>query len=130
MPIEKDLPDKWGVVSFQRRRYPRIDITLPVEYDIVEKGEPRIRSVVAMNISSGGLLLILPEYLPVSSYLKIKIYLGDRVVEALVQVVWTELLTGREINEFRCGVFFVSISDEDLDFVKQFVLEYMERKRQ
>lgn len=120
---------KWGAVSFQRRRFPRIDITLPVEYSVVEREEDKFRHVIAQNISSGGLLLILPEFQPVSTSLKIRIYLGKKSIDAEVKVAWAELLTGRERNEFRCGVFFVNIQEVDLEFIKQFVVEYMERLR-
>jgi len=120
---------KWGLVSFQRRRYPRIDITLPVEYRLITDREKPPKSVVAMNISAGGLLLILSEYLPVSSCLEMTLYIGDRSINTVVQIAWTELLTGREINEFRCGVFFVNISEGDLEFIKQFIKEYMERRK-
>lgn len=120
---------KWGAVSFQRRRFPRIDITLPVEYSVFEAEEDKLRSVIAQNISSGGLLLILPEFQPLSTCLKIRIYLGLRSIDAEVKVAWTEFLTGREKNEFRCGVFFVNISEADLEFIRQFIAGYMERTR-
>ncbi len=120
---------KWGLVSFQRRRYPRIDITLPVEYRLITHKEKPPKSVVAMNISAGGLLLILSEHLPAASCLEMTLHIGDKSINTVVQVAWTELLTGREINEFRCGVFFVNISDKDLEFIRQFIREYMERRR-
>lgn len=118
---------KWGAVSFQRRRFPRIDITLPAEYSVVEREEDKLRTVTAQNISSGGLLLILPEFQPLSTCLKIRIYLGTRSIDVEVKVAWTELLTGRERNEFRCGVYFTTIAEADLQFIKQFIAEYMER---
>lgn len=123
------LQSKWGAVAFQRRRFPRIDITLPLEYSPLETKEDKFKSVVAQNISSGGLLLILPELNPLSTCLKIRIYLGNKSIDAEVKVVWTELLTGREKNEFRCGVFFTDISDGDLELIKQFINEYLERDR-
>ncbi len=120
---------KWGAVSFQRRRFPRIDITLPVEYGVIEIKDDKLRTVIAQNISSGGLLLVLPEFQPVSTCLKIRIYVGERSMDAEVKVAWTELLTGRERNEFRCGVCFVTIAEDDLEFIKQFITEYMEHER-
>lgn len=120
---------KWGVVSFQRRRFPRIDVTLPVEYSILEAEKEGTRSVVAQNISMGGLLLILPELQAVPTCLKIRIYIGVRAIDAEVKVAWTELLTGRERNEFRCGVHFMNVAEADLSFIKEFIAEYMERNK-
>jgi len=125
--IDRQSQPRWGAVSFQRRRFPRIDITLPVEYAVIEGEEGRFRAVTARNISMGGLLLILPEFQAESTCLRIRIYIGDRPVDAEVRVAWTELLTGRERNEFRCGVYFIDISEEDLEFIKKFIVEYMER---
>lgn len=126
---ENQRKPKWGAVSFQRRRFPRIDITLPVEYSVIEISDDKFRTVVAQNISSGGLLLILPEFQPLSTCLKIRIYIGMRAIDAGVKIAWTELLTGREKNEFRCGVYFTNISEADLGFIKQFIAEYMEREK-
>ncbi len=127
--IKNQGQSKWGAVSFQRRRFPRIDITLPVEYGVVEIKDDKFRTVIAQNISSGGLLLVLPEFQPISTCLKIRIYVGVRSIDAEVKVAWTELLTGREENEFRCGVCFINISEGDLEFIRQFITEYMERER-
>lgn len=124
---DKQWQYRWGAVSFQRRRFPRIDITLPVEYTVVDAEQGKFRPVTAQNISIGGLLLILPEFQAESTCLRIKIYIGERPINAEVKVAWTELLTGRERNEFRCGVYFVDVSESDLEFIRQFITEYMER---
>lgn len=127
---ENQRRSKWGAVSFQRRRFPRIDITLPVEYHVVETEEEKVKAVVAQNISSGGLLLLLPEFQPVSTCLRVRLYLGTRDIGAGVKVAWTEILTGREKNEFRCGVCFTDIVEGDLEFIREFISEYMERERE
>ncbi|MDZ4384759.1 MAG: PilZ domain-containing protein, partial [Nitrospirota bacterium] len=115
---------------FQRRRFPRIDITLPVEYNVVETEEEKVKAVIAQNISTGGLLLVLPEFQPVSTCLRVRLYLGTRDIDAGVRVAWTEILTGREKNEFLCGVFFTDIVAGDLEFIREFITEYMERERE
>lgn len=94
---------------------------------MVEAEQCKFKSVTAQNISIGGLLLILPEFQAESTCLRIKIYIGERPIDAEVKVAWTELLTGRERNEFRCGVYFINVSEADLEFIKQFIVEYMER---
>ena len=92
--------------------------------------EEKIKAVIAQNISSGGLLLLLPEFQPVSTCLKVRLYLGIRAIDAGVKVAWTEILTGREKNEFRCGVCFTDIMEQDLEFIREFIIEYMERERE
>lgn len=127
---ENQRQSKWGAVSFQRRRFPRIDIILPVEYNVIETEEEKVKAVIAQNISTGGLLLVLPEFQPVSTCLRVRLYLGTRDIEAGVRIAWTELLTGREKSEFRCGVCFTDIVEGDLEFIREFISEFMERERE
>jgi c-di-GMP-binding flagellar brake protein YcgR len=127
---------KWGAVSFQRRRFPRIDITLPVEYAVLseEAGSSPGRTVTAHNISGGGLLLILPEFHPETTRLKLKIHLPGVVtdgpptlsIETEVTVAWTEIRTGLERNEYRCGVSFGRVDERDIEAIRTFVRGQME----
>jgi c-di-GMP-binding flagellar brake protein YcgR len=106
-----------------------------VEYTPADKGAVLSRRVVAENISSGGLLLILTEFFPVSSRLRLRLHLPSVVpsspglitIDSEVQVVWTELQTGLERDEYRCGVFFTQIDGQDLEKVKEFIKAQMER---
>jgi c-di-GMP-binding flagellar brake protein YcgR len=122
---------KWGAVSFQRRRFPRIDITLPVEYAVLseEAGGSPGRTVTAQNISGGGLLLILPEFHPESTLLRLKIHLPGALsdgppitsIETEVTVAWTEIRTGLERHEYRCGVYFSRVDERDIEAIRTFV---------
>jgi c-di-GMP-binding flagellar brake protein YcgR len=126
---------KWGAVSFQRRRFPRIDITLPVEYTPLGGAGLLPRKIFTENISGGGLLLILTEFFPQSSRLRLRIHLPEVsasssslvAIESEVEVVWTEIRTGHERDEYRCGVLFTRIEERDLDRIKEFVKAQMER---
>jgi acyl-CoA synthetase (NDP forming) len=58
--MEKEEKGKfhYGTVNFEKRRHPRVDVDLPVEY---APGDPSIHQGRALNMSEGGLLLYLPE---------------------------------------------------------------------
>ena len=128
---------KWGTVAFQRRRFPRIDVTLPAVYGTLAEGSggAPIRMGTGENIGEGGLLLILPEYFPESTRLSLTLYLpaasgGSPPLISMdmeVTVAWTELRTGLERNEYRCGVSFNRIDPQDLEKIRAFVREQMER---
>jgi len=68
---EKKVKPRYGTVNFERRKYPRVGVDLPVEYSrtglSVEQGR-------AINASEGGLLLHLPEQMGVGHHLRLKLF--------------------------------------------------------
>ncbi len=48
-------PPRYGIVNFERRKYPRFSVDLPVEYYKI--GSPVKHKGRAMNASQAGLLL-------------------------------------------------------------------------
>jgi len=68
--------------------------------------------------------MYLPMPVPIGATMKLKIHLPDRVtIFCSARVVWTELLTGLEVNDFKAGVAFDQISDGDLDILRNFIKE-------
>jgi hypothetical protein len=65
------MPD---IVSFERRRYPRFNIDLPVRYNKVDSSIGY--NGRAMNMSEGGLLICSPERIGIHQHLKSKLFLS------------------------------------------------------
>ncbi len=113
---------RYGTVNFEKRRHPRFNVDLPVEYArsdlIVKHGE-------AVNVSEEGLLLHLPEKTEVGQHLSLKLFFSSGVefntIETLVQVVWTDIHLGKDWGDYRTGVKFVNISLLDLEKLKIFL---------
>lgn len=117
---EKEAKPSHGAVSFEKRRQPRFNIDLPIEYSRIDS--PIGHTGQGLNISEGGLLIYFPEQMDLSQYLRLKFFLpsGSEIstIETLVEVVWMEIhLEG----DYRAGVRFVDISLEDMTKLKNFL---------
>jgi len=54
---EKENKPRYGTVNFEKRRHPRFNMDLPVEY---ERSGPVVNHREVVNINEDGLLLHLP----------------------------------------------------------------------
>jgi c-di-GMP-binding flagellar brake protein YcgR len=113
---------RYGTVNFEKRKYPRFNIDLPVEY---ARSTLSVKQGRAFNVSQGGLLLYLPERLELGQELTLKLFFPSgtalETVETLVQVVWIDIQLGETGGDYRTGVCFVDISAEDLDKLMRFL---------
>jgi hypothetical protein len=119
---EKKVKPRYGTVNFEKRKHPRFSVDLPVEYSrtelFVEQGR-------AINASEGGLLLCLPEQMPIGNHLRLKLFftMGSELnaIETVVEVVWVDMLLEKDRGDYRTGVRFVDISTEDVSKLKDFL---------
>ena len=119
---EGENKPRYGTVNFEKRKHPRFNVDLPVEYArsdrVVNHGE-------AVNVSEEGLLLYLPEKIEVGQHLNLKLFFSSGVetntVETLARVVWTDIHLGKGWGDYRTGVKFINISLLDLEKLKIFL---------
>ena len=119
---EEEGKPRYGTVNFEKRRHPRFNVDLPIEYVrsdmVVNHGE-------AVNVSEEGLLLHLPEKTEVGQHLTLKLFFPSEIeaktIKTLVQVVWTDIHLGKGWGDYRTGVKFVNISLLDLEKLKIFL---------
>jgi c-di-GMP-binding flagellar brake protein YcgR len=123
MKKEEKAKSRYGTVNFEKRKHPRFDVNLPIEYvrsDLVaNRGE-------ALNASEGGLLLYLPEKMEIEQHLSLKLFFSSgselKTIETLVKVVWMDIHLGENRGDYRVGVKFVDISPGDLQKLRSFLL--------
>ncbi len=119
----KEAKAHYGIVNFERRRHPRYNIDLPIEY--VRENTRSHLSGRAINASEGGLLVYFPEKIEIGEVLKIKLFfaLGRdlKSVEMVVEVVWIDIHLGEEGEDFRSGVRFINVPSNDLIQLKNFL---------
>jgi len=120
---EKKAPGtRYGIVNFEKRKYPRFNIDLPVEY---ARSSLFVKHGRAVNVSEGGLLLYLPERVELGQQLVLKLFFPSgtalETVQTLVQVVWTDIHLSEDWGDYRTGVCFADISTEDLDKLMRFL---------
>jgi hypothetical protein len=119
---EKQPKFRYGTVNFEKRKHPRFDVDLPIEYrrtdQFVEQGH-------AINASEGGLLLYLPERVEMGKHLTLKLFFTVsselNAIEAVVEVAWVDIHLGTDWGDYRTGVRFVEISTEDMVKLKNFL---------
>jgi c-di-GMP-binding flagellar brake protein YcgR len=119
---EKTPTRRYGIVNFEKRKYPRFNVDLPVEY---ARSNLFVKHGRAVNMSEGGLLLYLPERLELGQQLVLKLFFPSgtalETIETLVQVVWTDIHLAKDWGDYRTGVCFADISTEDLDKLMSFL---------
>jgi len=106
---------KLGILAIERRKYPRFVVELPLDYCRVDGNE--IYGGIVGNASEGGLLVYLPERLDVGQVLQIQIFyvkdLEFNMIKGLATVVWSDLAARESWGEYRYGVQFLSIGEEE-----------------
>ena len=113
---EKGANPRHGIVDFEKRRYPRVNVNLPFEYD---RGDSIINHGGALNASQGGLLVYFPEKMEIGQTLSLKLFFPSgfefKSIEATVKVVWVDVHLAEDWGDYRAGVTFTGISLEDLE---------------
>ena len=117
----------YGTVDFERRKYRRVKISLTVEYSRIDSSMRQTGRT--SNASEGGLEIYLPEQMEVGDQLNLRVFFssGDELksVEAVAEVVWTDLRLGEAWGECRSGVKFIEITSDDLQKLKDFLIHFM-----
>ncbi len=117
-----ELPPKY------RRIYPRSELSLPVELSVKDLLGDTIKTKKiygrTVDLSEGGIGLILDSLLPVSSIVTIDINYPPRYTPFQIEasIVW-----GKPIfkdGHFRCGLHFLKIEDQFISILREILAEY------
>ncbi len=120
-----------GSLSVEKRKHPRIRVTLPVEFKVINESDEayltldKERQQLAgdsKNISSEGLFLVSERYLEKGDILKIEMTLPDedKRVSAFAEIVWVSD-HGLVEGQHGAGLFFMALRDEDADRIGRLV---------
>jgi c-di-GMP-binding flagellar brake protein YcgR len=120
---EKEDKPRYGTVNFERRKYPRINIDLPIEYYRIDS--PDRNNGRAINASEGGLLIYFSGHMEIGQRVRMKLHFASdssmNTIEMLAEVVWIDIQLDTGRGDYRCGVRFVDISSEDMTKMKNFL---------
>lgn len=116
----KDREGKSGVVTIEKRRFPRFTVDLPLKYSEVKVRKKQ--GGIAHDASEGGLLVYLQEKFPIGSRLKIEVFFshGFRLtpIKAEAEIVWADIRGPEDWGEFKYGLKFVNIGKDDYSKLK------------
>jgi len=123
---EKGAKPRYGVAIFERRKYRRFAMHLPIEYyrtdlSINQTGQ-------ALDASEGGLQILFSEKIGIGQNLKLKLFFSSdselNAIEMLVEVVWMNSQIDEGETHYRSGVRIVNISPEDMTKLKDFLSNF------
>ena len=112
-----------GSVNLERRKYPRVNIDLPVVYhqtDSLLRNNGR-----AFNVSEGGLLIYLPDPVEIGQHLKMILSFMSETrldsIEMITEVVWRDITFDMVWGDFRCGVKIINIAPKEMAKLEDFL---------
>jgi c-di-GMP-binding flagellar brake protein YcgR len=120
---EKEIRSRYGIVNFERRKYPRFNVDLPIEYCFIDSSTEQ--SGRAMNVSEGGLLVYLPDQVEIGQHLRLQLFFPSgsslNTIEMRAEVAWSDIHLGKDWGDYRCGLRFIEITPDDLNKLRKFI---------
>lgn len=128
----KELRPKKGVVVIERRKLPRFNLELPLDYFRIENNG-NYGGIVA-NASEMGILVYLPEKMEIGTALSTEIFYAKGLeldsIRAISKVVWADLPARKTWGEYRYGLQFQSIDKKNLSKLKNLFKEVGSSKKE
>ena len=101
--------------STDRRRYPRVYMYLPLEYQM--KYAPRAYGGIVIDASETGFHIYSTENIPIGTKLRIDVFFPDKYelanLEVAAEIVWKKVSVDRRGMGFQYGLKFLQILEED-----------------
>jgi c-di-GMP-binding flagellar brake protein YcgR len=117
---DKETKFRYGIANFERRKYRRYSISLPIEY--YRADSPVNQSGQTLDASEGGLQVLFPEQMDIGQQLKLKLFFSSEAnlntIDMLVEVVWINTQLSEGEHHYRSGVRFINISPEGMNKLK------------
>jgi len=117
-----------GIFIVERRKHPRFNVELPLDYSIENKDH---YGGVAVNASRGGVIVYLPVAIVVgtSLYIEIIFVKGFELnsIKVRAKVIWSSLAPKVIWGEYRYGLEFEKFQEGDLEKLKALLREAGER---
>lgn len=121
--MDEPIKHRYGTVNFERRKYPKFNIDLPVEYH--QKDSTTYCNGSSMHTIEDGMLLYLPERVNLGQYLRLKLFFTSgselNTIEILAEVVWKDIHLEKDWGHYRTGVRIIDISQEDMTKLQNFM---------
>jgi len=113
-----------GIFIVERRKHPRFNVELPLDYSIENKDH---YGGVAVNASRGGLIVYLPVAIVVGTSLNIEIIFVKgfelNSIKVRAKVIWSNLAPKVIWGEYRYGLEFEKFQEGDLQKLKALLKE-------
>jgi c-di-GMP-binding flagellar brake protein YcgR len=102
---------------FERRKYPRIGISFPVECSSLPSGN--YFYTVSKDLSNAGVKIVTNNFLPKNKPVRVDINLIDKIISLKARVAWCN---ERPISDsYLVGLAFIEISKENQSNISRFI---------
>jgi hypothetical protein len=105
----------------EKRKHPRVNMELPLEYRVSEA--PNLYGAMVVNVSESGLLIHSVRDLTIGTKLNIAVLFpkGFELAnfEVFAEIVWKDLYWQESRDSYQFGLRFVRILEEDHQKLKQ-----------
>lgn len=119
----------FGSAQFDRRRYPRLDFTLPLAFQDVGQAQP---DGVSKNVSLGGMMAYLPREVQTAQILDLTMLLPlgeDKLVcRVQAEVIWVKKGDFEGGWVCQAGLRFVEMNPESQKIWRDFLLSWQGEK--
>lgn len=103
------------IKNLERRRFPRVSIDLPLDYQ--SQDLPKPHGALVLNLSEAGLQLFSLQDLPIGTVLKITVLFPKEFrlsnFKVSAEIVWKSDFEDNDIHGYRYGLRFIELLKED-----------------
>lgn len=101
----------------EKRRFPRLDVKIPVAYRI--RGRPELNNALSSNLSIRGINFKAADFIPPQTLMAININILSHSVNPMGKVIWSSPIA--HSDQFRVGVGFVELDISEQDLLIDFI---------
>ena len=109
----------------EKRKHPRVNIDLPLEYRVSDA--PHLHGAIVVNASESGLLIHSVKDLPIGTKLTIAVLFSKGLefsnFEVSAEIVWKDKYWEENRERYKFGLKFLHLSEEDHQKLKQLLGE-------
>ena len=99
----------------EKRKHPRLDLDLPLEYRMTNA--PQAYGALVVNASESGLLVHSIKNIPIGTKLNIAVLFPNRFelanFEVLAEIIWKDIHWEENWEGYQLGLKFIKILEED-----------------
>lgn len=109
------------MVFMERRRFPRLNSRIPLQYKRAIRYKNALQGTITRNIGEGGVRFVAHEFIPLFIKLKVKMFLSSssNSISALSKVIWVRKLP--YLDRYDVGLEFIDLPDTGRKLIANYV---------
>jgi hypothetical protein len=106
-----------AMTSQEKRRFPRLELSLPLRYQI--RGMPEFNNAVSDNFSVGGVSFINDKFIAPNTALMLEINILSRILNPVGRVVWSYNVS--RSDKYKLGIEFLELDPADKNYISDYI---------